>query len=128
MPPPAMAAAILTPSAETAMACQAPAGALAGNQVTLPKPRKLPRIVWPLFCATRQPPAPPPETRTMSPGALGRAGSVSVDRKSTRLNSSHVSNSYAVFCLKEKTRQAGGDGGGEIEAHRDGEEPLAPEA
>src|SRR5699024_12316222 len=24
------------------------------------------------------------------------------DRKSTRLNSSHVSNSYAVFCLKNK--------------------------
>src|SRR5207249_1919713 len=26
------------------------------------------------------------------------------DRKSTRLNSSHVSTSYAVFCLKKKTR------------------------
>src|SRR5690242_21309410 len=26
------------------------------------------------------------------------------DRKSTRLNSSHMSNSYAVFCLKKKTR------------------------
>src|SRR5207249_8489387 len=26
-----------------------------------------------------------------------------LDRKSTRLNSSHVSNSYAVFCLKKKT-------------------------
>src|SRR5699024_11658010 len=25
------------------------------------------------------------------------------DRKSTRLNSSHVSTSYAVFCLKKKT-------------------------
>src|SRR5207249_8140915 len=29
------------------------------------------------------------------------------DRKSTRLNSSHVSNSYAVFCLKKKSRVAG---------------------
>src|SRR5690625_6635576 len=28
-----------------------------------------------------------------------------VDRKSTRLNSSHVAISYAVFCLKKKTRQ-----------------------
>src|SRR5438067_4666518 len=28
------------------------------------------------------------------------------DRKSTRLNSSHVSISYAVFCLKKKNRQA----------------------
>src|SRR5699024_11932929 len=27
---------------------------------------------------------------------------VSLDRKSTRLNSSHVSRSYAVFCLKKK--------------------------
>src|SRR5207249_8746529 len=26
------------------------------------------------------------------------------DRKSTRLNSSHVSNSYAVFCLKKKSK------------------------
>src|SRR5690349_22900674 len=26
------------------------------------------------------------------------------DRKSTRLNSSHVETSYAVFCLKKKTR------------------------
>src|SRR5690606_40636177 len=25
-----------------------------------------------------------------------------IDRKSTRLNSSHVKNSYAVFCLKKK--------------------------
>src|SRR5438874_9804317 len=29
-------------------------------------------------------------------------GSVNVDRKSTRLNSSHVEISYAVFCLKKK--------------------------
>src|SRR5437868_13182515 len=29
-----------------------------------------------------------------------------VDRKRTRLNSSHVSNSYAVYCLKKKTRHS----------------------
>src|SRR5205807_1697465 len=29
------------------------------------------------------------------------------DRKSTRLNSSHLVISYAVFCLKKKTLQAG---------------------
>src|SRR5437868_15535981 len=29
-----------------------------------------------------------------------------VDRKSTRLNSSHVSISYAVFCLKKKIKRA----------------------
>src|SRR5207249_9632508 len=31
---------------------------------------------------------------------------VVADRKSTRLNSSHVSISYAVFCLKKKIKQA----------------------
>src|SRR5579871_7001827 len=30
------------------------------------------------------------------------------DRKSTRLNSSHVEISYAVFCLKKKNTEAGG--------------------
>src|SRR5699024_11861257 len=30
-----------------------------------------------------------------------------LDRKSTRLNSSHVSISYAVFCLKQKTETIG---------------------
>src|SRR3712207_8458539 len=29
------------------------------------------------------------------------------DRKSTRLNSSHANNSYAVFCLKKKSRGKG---------------------
>src|SRR5438477_8102643 len=33
------------------------------------------------------------------------ARSSSRDRKSTRLNSSHMSNSYAVFCLKKKIAQ-----------------------
>src|SRR5699024_321316 len=32
------------------------------------------------------------------------AQSTALDRKSTRLNSSHVSISYAVFCLKKKTQ------------------------
>src|SRR5699024_12630016 len=31
----------------------------------------------------------------------GFSGGLAVDRKSTRLNSSHVSISYAVFCLKK---------------------------
>src|SRR5437773_6561650 len=31
------------------------------------------------------------------------------DRKSTRLNSSHITISYAVFCLKKKTRKIGND-------------------
>src|SRR5690348_17384848 len=32
---------------------------------------------------------------------------VDVDRKSTRLNSSHPSMSYAVFCLKKKSNKSG---------------------
>src|SRR5690625_6635460 len=32
----------------------------------------------------------------------GRADALQADRKSTRLNSSHVAISYAVFCLKKK--------------------------
>src|SRR5690349_23334833 len=41
------------------------------------------------------------------PAALARAGGTGLrtqleDRKSTRLNSSHVEISYAVFCLKKK--------------------------
>src|SRR3712207_8216464 len=38
----------------------------------------------------------------------GKAGALLVadqDRKSTRLNSSHANNSYAVFCLKKKNLQ-----------------------
>src|SRR5690625_6639196 len=32
----------------------------------------------------------------------GTPSALSIDRKSTRLNSSHVAISYAVFCLKKK--------------------------
>src|SRR3712207_7896599 len=35
--------------------------------------------------------------------ALGADVGVGLDRKSTRLNSSHANISYAVFCLKKKT-------------------------
>src|SRR5690606_40230273 len=37
--------------------------------------------------------------------ALRYADSALIDRKSTRLNSSHVKSSYAVFCLKQKRRR-----------------------
>src|SRR3712207_7113416 len=39
------------------------------------------------------------------PGVLEAAALVGLlDRKSTRLNSSHANISYAVFCLKKKTK------------------------
>src|SRR5437660_7183146 len=34
-----------------------------------------------------------------------RADTLPLDRKSTRLNSSHVAISYAVFCLKKKKKK-----------------------
>src|SRR2546430_5833754 len=37
------------------------------------------------------------------------AASVWIDRKSTRLNSSHSQISYAVFCLKKKQKDLGDD-------------------
>src|SRR3712207_8142894 len=45
--------------------------------------------------------------RAADPGGLlddveGAADAPAVDRKSTRLNSSHANISYAVFCLKKK--------------------------
>src|SRR5690625_7759384 len=40
----------------------------------------------------------------LAPGRGRRVGrGLTGDRKSTRLNSSHVANSYAVFCLNKKT-------------------------
>src|SRR5699024_11722167 len=36
-------------------------------------------------------------------GVVQLIGQLQPDRKSTRLNSSHVSISYAVFCLKKQT-------------------------
>mgnify|MGYP002528583674 CR=1 FL=1 len=40
---------------------------------------------------------------TRTPGTVSDELAEFVDRKSTRLNSSHVVISYAVFCLKKKT-------------------------
>src|SRR5690606_39970921 len=42
-------------------------------------------------------------------GTRGISGPMTADRKSTRLNSSHVKISYAVFCLKKKTHKAADD-------------------
>src|SRR5689334_24030824 len=41
-----------------------------------------------------------------------RLAELDIDRKSTRLNSSHSSISYAVFCLKKKKRRLGWLGNG----------------
>src|SRR6266496_6310872 len=57
------------------------------------------------ICSSRRPRSPSFSTRTRR-GRTRACGSPSgsrrTDRKSTRLNSSHVEISYAVFCLKKK--------------------------
>src|SRR5690349_24230724 len=65
---------------------------------------------WPAGRENRQVPAAGggKGERQRRPGARAslsrqrRSGSSAQDRKSTRLNSSHVEISYAVFCLKKK--------------------------
>src|SRR2546430_13437126 len=42
------------------------------------------------------------EDRTLEEATAAYDGEIAVDRKSTRLNSSHSQISYAVFCLKKK--------------------------
>src|SRR3712207_8742485 len=42
--------------------------------------------------------------RLLRPLKRRREGALARDRKSTRLNSSHANISYAVFCLKKKTK------------------------
>src|SRR5438034_7449977 len=51
--------------------------------------------LWPL-------PPPPRTAAALRRGLPGQSQAWKQDRKSTRLNSSHTVNSYAVFCLKKK--------------------------
>src|SRR5574343_1834853 len=62
---------------------------------------------WPHPTTTRpRPPGPRPGDRhAPRPERAARPrGRADPDRKSTRLNSSHITNSYAVFCLKKKKK------------------------
>src|SRR4051812_49797945 len=74
--------------------------------------RKVPAEVEPGAGARPSQPEPGRQARP-SPergvrATAGLAGRVPVDRKSTRLNSSHMSISYAVFCLKKKKQELSG--------------------
>src|SRR4051812_49555593 len=53
-------------------------------------------------CATCSRSPPPAARRPSSPPTTATPSGGGRDRKSTRLNSSHMSISYAVFCLKKK--------------------------
>src|SRR5207249_8702609 len=70
-----------------------------GVDLAIEEPR---RIVYPkLDCAVL---AVPHQALAQAerPALRPESGGPTLDRKSTRLNSSHVSISYAVFCLKKK--------------------------
>src|SRR3989440_6136849 len=65
---------------------------------------------WPadVMTSTRRDPA---SFTNLTSGSSVQVSTARVDRKSTRLNSSHDQISYAVFCLKKKKNyQAGGTG------------------
>src|SRR5205814_4918418 len=63
-------------------------------------PRRAPRR------SVRHPPRRTSSTRSDEPDRLRARRPRTRDRKSTRLNSSHLGISYAVFCLKKKTFSA----------------------
>src|SRR5699024_12014484 len=68
--------------------------------------QRLFRIIddFPVFLlCIRHPDPGKPSDISILPSAFRKEGGT--DRKSTRLNSSHVSISYAVFCLKKKKQQ-----------------------
>src|SRR5438067_4278867 len=75
-----------------------------GREVAISNPRKVlfPGPGWTKLDLARY-------YLAVAEGALraagGRPNMMVRDRKSTRLNSSHVSISYAVFCLKKKKRK-----------------------
>src|SRR5690242_21419993 len=57
-----------------------------------------------LTCGARRGALPPAVAGQIKPMAERGRGAETADRKSTRLNSSHMSISYAVFCLKKKKK------------------------
>src|SRR5437667_6366884 len=64
--------------------------------------RRPPRsTLFPYTTLFRARPRPPPDGDSRRGDQDGRPGR---DRKSTRLNSSHITISYAVFCLKKKKK------------------------
>src|SRR5258708_28139531 len=64
-----------------------------------PPAEELPRKTW-----VHRPRPARESDRYRAQGLVWRKRSRQQDRKSTRLNSSHQIISYAVFCLKKKTR------------------------
>src|SRR3712207_8479371 len=64
--------------------------------------RSPPRPSWPWAEGPPMVTRADPDTLVAHLNAAGAQGETWIDRKSTRLNSSHANISYAVFCLKKK--------------------------
>src|SRR5690606_40461820 len=75
-------------------------GARPGERGGACRGRPLPHVCHP--SAVRCPPCAPTRPPKTSTTSRKRPAGSGPDRKSTRLNSSHVKISYAVFCLKKK--------------------------
>src|SRR5690349_21920205 len=78
--------------------------------------RPLRPTLFPYTTLFRSPPARPTSSAAIR-GAIRCCRPRRSDRKSTRLNSSHVEISYAVFCLKKKSDEMGLHGGIVKELH-----------
>src|SRR5690606_41756773 len=73
-----------------------------GTNIPPGRPDKIGTIGVPLPGIYMDVASPDDPTRVLPAGEIGEIR-IFGDRKSTRLNSSHVKISYAVFCLKKKT-------------------------
>src|SRR5690625_6279829 len=78
-----------------------PMGSVASKGAEQPEPITPRRYLRPMWPPAKYQRWPAPETPGTRSWPLQRCVG-SLDRKSTRLNSSHVAISYAVFCLKKK--------------------------
>src|SRR5205814_3904984 len=63
------------------------------------------RLMPPTTAPATPPSSPPTSPPRLRPPELLFLVTTSGDRKSTRLNSSHLGISYAVFCLKKKNKK-----------------------
>src|SRR5690606_41981343 len=61
------------------------------------------RSMFMLYLACMSAITPPIAVACFAAATIAGANPMGIDRKSTRLNSSHVKISYAVFCLKKKS-------------------------
>src|SRR2546422_6819425 len=80
----------------------------AQTPVWQPSPGHTQVPIWPGAAPDAEPAAGPEVSRWWPAGrggfTLGNVSQPTIDRKSTRLNSSHGYISYAVFCLKKKKK------------------------